>query len=84
MNIDRRLDILKLAEAECQTKMNRIAFEANHHLEQCSPESLSSFMKSIELYSIVLNQFNVIQKLKAQLLAQNTPENNGDEIQNEN
>lgn len=84
MNIDRRLDLLKLAEAEYQAKMNRTAFEANHYLEQCSPESLSAFMKSIESYSIILNQFNVIQKLKAQLIAQNTSDSNIDEAHNEN
>lgn len=82
--MDRRLEILKLAEVECQSAMNKIAFDANYYLEQCSPESLNLFMKCIEQYSISLNNFNVIQKMKAQLIAQNSPKEEIGEIENEN
>lgn len=70
--MDRRLEMIKAAESHYQALMDRYAMEANTHLEFGTSKALDVLIDCMDKYSHTLAQFNIVQKLKAQILKQNT------------
>lgn len=71
--IDRRLEMIKAAESHYQSLMDRYAMEANTHLEFGTAKALDVLIDCMNQYAQALAQFNLVQKMKAQIIKQNSP-----------
>lgn len=62
--MDRRMTMIGALESHYKSLMDRRALDINNLLEESDSESLDLLLDNIQQYSVILSQFNFVQKLK--------------------
>jgi uncharacterized membrane protein len=62
--MDKRMTMIGALESHYKSLMDRRALDINNLLEESDSESLDLLLDNIQQYSVILSQFNFVQKLK--------------------